>query len=88
MKNELPYTVNELFNVKEYQYRYFSENSMDNNTSMQWFVDYVGLSEYIVENYGTQIIIKHPDYEDALQIDAGGLGDFFSHKFDVSIATT
>jgi hypothetical protein len=85
MQNHLPNTVYSFFENGETEYRYFSDESMDNYWSMDWFLKYVGLSEFIKIHDGTQVIVKHPEYEHALQIDAGGLGDFFSHKFVVSI---
>ena len=85
-QNYLPDTVISLFENGETEYRYFSEESMDNNDSMSWFVDYVsGLEENIELFDGTQIIVKHPNYEEKLIVDAGGLGDLFSHSFKVSI---
>ena len=83
--NHLPNTPNCFFENGETEYRYFSEESMDNYWSMDWFIKYVGLSEFIRIHEGTQVIFKHPEYEQSLQVDAGGLGDFFSHKFEVSI---
>jgi phage pi2 protein 07 len=83
--NHLPNTPYSFFENGETEYRYFSEESMDNFWSMDWFIKYVGLSEFIRIHEGTQVIFKHPEYEQALQVDAGGLGDFFSHKFEVSI---
>jgi hypothetical protein len=43
------------------------------------------MHDYIFKHEGTQIKIQHPKYKCQLQIDAGGLGDSFSHKFDVSV---
>jgi phage pi2 protein 07 len=83
--NHLPNTSHCFFENGETEYRYFSEESIDNNWSMDFFIKYVGLSEYIRIHEGTQVIFKHPEYDQALQVDAGGLGDFFSHKFEVSI---
>jgi phage pi2 protein 07 len=85
MQSYLPNTVEELFEKGENQYRYYSEDSLDNNWSMDWFIKSIGLSEFIILNEGTQIVLHHPKYSYDLQIDAGGLGDFYSHKFDVSI---
>jgi hypothetical protein len=85
-QNHLPNTIISLFENGETEYRYFSEQSMDNNDSMSWFVDYVsGLEENIELFDGTQIIVKYPNYEEKLIVDAGGLGDLFSHSFKVSI---
>jgi hypothetical protein len=44
--------------------------------------------EMIEEDNGTQVILKHPNYKYKLCIDSGGLGDFFSHGYDVSVLET
>lgn len=85
MQNYLPSSIEELFEKKEETYTYFSEESMDNYWSMDWFVKHLGLEEFIFSNEGTQVHLQHPKYNYQLQIDAGGLGDFLSHKFDVSV---
>ena len=85
MQNILPKSIEEMFENKEFQYTYFSEDSLDNNWSMDWFIKAIGLSEFIILNEGTQIVLHHPNYNYDLQIDAGGLGDFYSHTFDVSV---
>ena len=85
MQNHLPNTVHALFENGETEYRYFSEDSLDNYWSMDWFIKYLELQEFIKIHDGTQIFVKHPEYEKALQIDAGGLGDFYSHSFKVSV---
>jgi len=81
--NYLPSSVEDLFDRKEETYTYFSNESMDNFWSMDWFIKYFELQSCIVSNEGTQIQLTHPDYHYQLQIDAGGLGDFYSHKFAV-----
>lgn len=85
---EVPGSVKELFENGETSYRiinYDPSMEMDNIQSMQHFCETVGISEdYIETDDGTQIVIKHPDFENKLVIDSGGLGDFFSHGFDVS----
>lgn len=56
---------------------------MDNNQSMKHFLENVGIcEESIVNNYGTQVILQHPDYKKHVVIDSGGLGDFYSHGFE------
>ena len=52
--NHLPNTPHCFFENGETEYRYFSEESMDNNWSMDWFIKYVGLSEFIRIHEGTQ----------------------------------
>lgn len=57
--------------------------SMDNNESMQYFINCVELSPASVEDdLGTQIVLGHSGYSKRIIIDSGGLGDFFSHGFD------
>jgi len=85
MNNDLPKSIEELFENEEAMYYYNSEDSMDNYCSMDWFIKYLELEDFIFSHEGTQILIQHPKYKCQLQIDAGGLGDFFSHKFDVSV---
>jgi hypothetical protein len=88
---EIPDNVNELFNEMvqndgNLSYRiinYNSDMSMDNNESMNHFVECVDIPEELIEeDLGTQITIKHPEYNKRIVIDAGGLGDFYSHGFD------
>ncbi len=83
-QNHLPNTAHCFFENEETEYSYFSEESMDNYWSMDWFIKHVGLSDYIEHHDGTQVVVKHPEQNFSLQIDAGGLGDFFSHKFVVT----
>lgn len=86
---EVPVTVRELFVEKEAQYRivdYSPEMEMDNNQSMQFFLDYIGAEgDNIVEDLGTQVFMQCEDFDYKLQVDARGLGDFFSHGFEVSL---
>lgn len=86
---EIPSDLKELFSNGEASYKIvdYSENmEMDNFQSMVFFIESVGIKqENIVDDYGTQIIIQHPEYEIKLCIDSGGLGDFYSHGFDVTI---
>jgi len=86
---ELPDTVKELFEQGENQYRiidYASEMEMDNNQSMECFLDHIGATgDNIKCHDGTQVTLIHPDYGMMYVVDAGGLGDFFSHGFEVSL---
>ncbi|MBU0777457.1 hypothetical protein KKF82_04275 [Patescibacteria group bacterium] len=90
MDYNMPKDLDEIFKVGETQWQvvdYSSEMDMNNAASMTWFVEQVGITEDdCVDIEDTRIIVKHPDHKHRLQIDAGGLGDFFSHAFDVSIA--
>jgi hypothetical protein len=85
---EVPNSVQELFEQGEASYRIidYTIQEMDNNQSMQFFLDYIGAtSENIEVDDGTQVIIKHPDFNHKLVIDSGGLGDFNSHGYDVTL---
>lgn len=88
---EIPFNIEQLFddvyeNEGYHFYRiidYSEDLYMDNNQSMEYFVECVGInSEYIIEDSGTQILLKHPKYKKLIMIDAGGLGDFYSHSFE------
>lgn len=90
---EIPGTVQEMFeevekNDGEMSYRivnYGEGMSMDNNESMQHFLESVDVPDDLIEeDLGTQVTLKHPDFKARLVIDASGLGDFFSHGFDCS----
>ena len=88
---EIPYSINQLFFEFEHgetSYRIINENDdmiMDNNQSMQHFIECVGIpAENIEDNEGTQIVVSHEDYNFKIVIDAGGLGDFYSHGFEMS----
>jgi len=84
---EIPDSVKELFTQGENSYRIidYDEPEMNNNQSMQYFLDCIGAtSDNIETDDGTQVIVTHPDFDYKLVIDSGGLGDFYSHGFDVS----
>ena len=90
MKNyQLPDSIGELFKQGEnvYSFTDYSEDmGMNNNESMEFFLYHIEAKESnIVSNEGTQVILSHPDYEEKYTIDSGGLGDFFSHGFDVTL---
>jgi len=88
---EIPDTIHDLFQEVEesegsMSYRiinYSDGMSMDNTQSMSHFIDCVNIaSKYIDDYLGTQLTLKHPNYDKQIVIDSGGLGDFFSHGFD------
>lgn len=85
MRNNIPESIDDLFINREATYEMYTTESLDNNNSMSLFIDELELHDFITENYGTQIKLRHSDFPFTMQIDAGGLGDFYSHKFDVSI---
>jgi hypothetical protein len=86
---EIPNNVKELFEQGENSYRiidYAPDMSMDNKQSMGYFLDCIGAKQdNIEEDEGTQIVLMHPDFGMKYVVDSGGLGDFFSHGFDVSL---
>ena len=85
---EIPNSVKEMFEQGENSYRIidYSINGMDNNQSMQYFLDCIGATiDNIKTDDGTQVVIIHPDFDHKLVIDSGGLGDFYSHGYDITI---
>jgi len=86
---ELPDSIDELFANQETEYRIIDYNQsmeMDNIESMAFLLDHLDIKDENLElNDGTQVILYHSDYKEKLVIDSGGLGDFFSHKFEVSL---
>ena len=85
---EIPNSVQDMFEQGETSYRIvdYTIQGMDNNESMQFFIDCIGATDENIEiDDGTQVVIKHPDFSHKLVIDSGGLGDFYSHGFDVSL---
>lgn len=85
----IPNHIKELFENKDNVYDIIDYNlpAMDNIESMQYFLDNIdGITDNNIEvDDGTQVILTHEDYQYKLQIDAGGLGDFFSHMFEVTV---
>jgi len=60
------------------------EKRGDNVFEMKIFLESVGVPESFVEfDEGTRVILSNG--EKRLQIDSGGLGDFSSHCFQVSL---
>ncbi len=85
---EIPNSVKEMFEQGENSYRIidYSIRGMDNIQSMQHFLDCIGATTDNIEtDYGTQVVIIHPDFDHKLVIDSGGLGDFYSHGYDVTL---
>jgi hypothetical protein len=89
-KYEVTDGINEIFETAEAEYIIIDYNfEMDNVESLKYFAEYSNINPDNIENdYGTQLILIHPDYNFKLCVDSGGLGDFFSHKFTVSIWNT
>lgn len=83
---EIPSSIKELFINGERAYRIIDySREMDNNQSMQHFIECVDISSDNIDlDDGTQLYLKHPDYEYLAVVNASGLGDFFSHSFEVS----
>lgn len=80
----IPENVFELFNNNNYFYSIIDSNFEINNVeAMMLFLDLVGVSDDLIEeNDGTQVILN--DGEKRLQIDCGGLGDFYSHSYEIT----
>lgn len=85
---EIPNSLKELFENKNSSYRiinYDKGMDMDNIQAMNHFLESVGISSEQIELHdGTQVFLTHPDYNYLAVVNSGGLGDFFSHGFDVS----
>ena len=60
-------------------YSYHSSNDMDNIESMHKFLENHDLTEYVDEDDGTLVYLKHPNYDFTVAVTSSGLGDFFSH---------
>jgi hypothetical protein len=85
---ETPNSVKEMFENGENNYRIidYSIQEMDNIQSMNYFLEFIGATSDNVEvDDGTQVVIVHPDFDHKLVIDSGGLGDFYSHGYDVTL---
>lgn len=84
----LPDDIDELFSRGEETYSLIDYDlpEINNIQSMDFFVNLLDIpEENILLDDGTIIIVKHPDFDFNLRIDAGGLGDFHSHEWRVSI---
>ena len=85
---EILNSIKEMFEQGENSYRIidYSRQEMDNIQSMQHFIDCIGAtSDNIETDDGTQVVIIHPDFDYKLVIDSGGMGDFYSHGYDVTL---
>ncbi len=86
---EIPNNITELFQEKDYNYRIIDhdpEMEMDNNQSMQFFLEQINVNpDNILEDNGTLVKLTHDDFDYGITIESSGLGDFFSHGFDVYI---
>ncbi len=84
---EIPNTVKEMFEQVGQSYRIISDEAgeMDNIQSMRHFLECIGATDEEIEtDDGTQVVMKHPDFDYMLVIDSGGLGDFYSHGYDTA----
>ena len=89
-KYEIPGSVKELFTDDCADYRIVDYNlgEMDNVQSMSYFMECVGISnDYVLLNDGTQVHFWHPEFIYHIVIDSSGLGDFWSHGFEVTKVT-
>lgn len=86
---EIPGSLKDLFDIGETSYKivdYSKGMDMDNIEAMIFFLERVGVPSENIHTYdGTQVFLTHPDFNHLLQIDCSGMGDFFSHLFEVSI---
>lgn len=85
----IPNNIKELFDNKDNVYYIIDYDlpEMDNIESMQYFLDNIDCiyDNNIEVDDGTQVVLTHEDYPYKIQIDAGGVGDFFSHMFEVTV---
>lgn len=85
----VPDSFDELFTEGENSYHikdYSNGMDMDNIEAMGLFIECVGIpSEAIVEDFGTQVKLEHADFDFYIYIDSAGMGDFFTHRYEVSI---
>ena len=86
---EVPASINELFtDESHYKIVDYTIGEMDNIQAMALFLQTVGvLDSHILLNDGTQVHLSHPNYNYHIVIDSGGLGDMFSHGFEVTKQT-
>lgn len=83
---EIPGSVKELF-TDESSYRIIDRDAgeMDNIEAMRYFIESVGISsDHILLDDGTQVHFWHPEFSYHIVIDSSGLGDFYSHDYDVT----
>jgi hypothetical protein len=79
----VPDNPDELFQSGEKSYYFHTDEELDNIQSMQAFLDMVGVSENkITCDDGTQVFLSNGNVH--LQLDSGGLGDFYSHEITVT----
>ena len=84
---EIPNSVKEMFEQGENSYHIidYSIQEMDNVQSMQYFLECISATDDNIEkDDGTQVVVIHPDFGHKLLIDSGGLGDFYSHSYEVT----
>lgn len=96
-QDTIPDTLLELFTMGDFSYSYINYNGpeMDNVEAMAYFKEKLGLvPDRLIENLfileiddGTQLFISCSEKLKLAIVDSGGLGDFFSHGFDVQILT-
>ena len=84
---DIPISIEELFSngCQNYYLTDYGLPPMDNIESMEYFLGRVGASiDNIDVDDGTYIVLSHPDYEYALEIQSGGMGDFNTHIWQVT----
>lgn len=87
---DIPESVEELFMNGDRSYIIidYDIDSMNNVESMNFFLDLINATDDDIVLYdGTQVYLKNAAGTEELKIDAGGLGDFYSHSFDVTIVS-
>lgn len=83
---EIPESVTQLFSNGESDYKIIDYNAeMDNTQALRHFLDCIGATDYHIEqDNGTEVILRCEDYPQLMAVSSTGLGDFFSHAFEVT----
>ena len=86
---EVPGSIKEMFEEEGY-YKIINYNfEMDNVEAMRHFLEIVEIPvDNILLDVGTQIHLWHPEFDFHLVIDSSGLGDFFSHQYEITKITS
>ena len=85
-EHDIPASVEELFELGECSYSIVGyDREMDNIESLAYFLDEIGAGPWVCEDWGTQVRLVHQGFTYELVIDSGGLGDFYSHRYDVHV---
>lgn len=86
---EVPMSLKEIFENKAQNYKiidYSKGFEMDNVQALDYLLEYMGIPAQNIElQEGTEAILIAPNYSYLIHISSSGLGDFFSHLFEVTL---